>query len=172
MTAWPTVMVTGHRPQHLTIPARPWVRSELDRLAVKLRDEYGTTVGVSGMAVGADLWWADAVVRAGLRLHAHVPFPQQPDRWRDEDRAEWVRLLGLASHTETYGTGFSVRLLHARNDGMIKACTAAIAVHDPRKTDGGTASAVRKLLDAGRPIIHVDPVARMTTLRRALDRAA
>lgn len=48
----------------------------------------------------------------------------------------------------------------------------AIAVHDPRKTEGGTASAVRKLLAIGRPVIHVDPVARMTTLRRAEQRAA
>jgi hypothetical protein len=76
---WPTVMVAGHRPQHLHPNVRPWIRAELDRLAVKLRIEHGTTVGISGMAAGADLWWADAVVRAGLHLHAHVPFPQQPD---------------------------------------------------------------------------------------------
>jgi uncharacterized phage-like protein YoqJ len=169
---WQAVMVTGHRPQHLRPDARPWVRSELDRLARKLRDEHETTVGISGMAIGADLWWADAVVNAGLELRAHVPFPQQPDKWRAEDRAEWLRLLGLASHTETYGAGFSIRLLHARNDGMIRACHAAIAVHDPRKTEGGTASAVRKLIAVGRPVIHVDPWARMTTLRRAELRAA
>lgn len=169
---WPTVMVTGHRPQHLRPDARPWVRAELLRLAVKLRDEHGATVGISGMAIGADLWWADAVIKAGLDLHAHVPFPQQPDKWRDADRDEWSRLLGMAAHTETYGPTFSVRLLHARNDGMIRACSLAIAVHDPAKIEGGTASAVRKLLAVGRPVIHVDPVARMTTLRRATSLAA
>jgi uncharacterized phage-like protein YoqJ len=167
VTSWPAVMVTGHRPQHLRPDVRPWVRSELVRLALKLRNEHGTTVGISGMAIGADLWWAATAVKAGLTLHAHVPFPQQPDKWRDEDKAEWQRLLGLAAHTETYGAGFSVRLLHARNDGMIRACDLAIAVHDPRKTEGGTASAVRKLLALGRPVVHVDPWARMTTLRRA-----
>lgn len=75
MTTWPIVMVTGHRPQHLSPGVRPWVRAELERLALKLRDEHGTATGISGMAVGADLWWADAVVKAGLRLWAHVPFP-------------------------------------------------------------------------------------------------
>lgn len=49
MTAptWSAVMVTGHRPQHLHPNVRPWVRDELARLAIKLRDEYGTTVGIS-----------------------------------------------------------------------------------------------------------------------------
>ncbi len=170
--AWPTVMVTGHRPQHLHPDVRSWVRTELDRLAIKLRDGYGTTTGISGMAIGADQWWASSVLSAGLRLEAHVPFPQQPDKWRAEDRAEWSRLLGLASSTVTYGTDYDVRILHQRNDGMIKASDAAIAVFDPAKITGGTASAVRKLSALGFPVIHVDPVARMTTLRRAGRRAA
>lgn len=65
------------------------MRAELARLAVKLHDHHGTTDGVSGMALGADQWWAASVLDAGMRLHAHVPFPQQPDKWPAEDRAEW-----------------------------------------------------------------------------------
>jgi uncharacterized phage-like protein YoqJ len=169
---WPTVMVTGHRPQHLHPSVRPWVRSELERLALKVRDEYGTTVGISGMAIGADLWWADAVVKAGLRLSAHVPFPQQPEPWSPDNRAEWQRLIGHAAWTTTYGADFDVRLLHARNDGMIREAGAAIAVYDQRKTEGGTASAVRKLITAGLPIIHVNPETQATTLRAAGRQAA
>lgn len=163
MTSWPAVMVTGHRPQHLRPDVRPWVRSELVRLALKLRDERGTTVGISGMAIGADLWWAATAVKAGLTLHAHVPFPQQPDKWRDEDKAEWQRLLGLAAHTETYGAGFSVRLLHARNDGMIRACDICVAVFR-RGIKGGTLNAVTRLAECGKLIIWVDPDLRRTSI--------
>ena len=166
MTIWPTVMVTGHRPQHLHPSARPWVRAELDRLALKLRDVYGTTVGVSGMALGADLWWADTVVRAGLRLAAHVPFPQQHDKWGEDDKAEWLRLCRAADTVKTYGGYYDVKTLHARNDGMIKVSAAAIACWDPRKKSGGTSSAVRKLTGLGLPIIHVNPETRTTTLRK------
>jgi len=165
MTTWPTVMVTGHRPQHLHPSIRPWVRSELERLALKFRDEYGTQVGISGMALGADLWWADAVVKAGLKLWAHVPFPQQPDKWSEDDKTDWSRLCRLAEKLTTYGGYYDVKTLHARNDGMIKVSAAAIAVHDPRKTSGGTASAVRKLAALGLPVIHVNPETRTTTLR-------
>jgi hypothetical protein len=50
-----------------------------------------------------------------------------------------------------------VRVLHVRNDGMIRASAAAITVFDPRKTEGGTASAVRKLTALGLPVVHVNP---------------
>lgn len=172
MTAWPTVMVTGHRPQHLDPSCHGWVRAELARLAVEVRDEHGATTGISGMAIGADLWWADAVVKAGMRLWAHVPFPQQPDRWRPEDRDEWARLLGLADEATTYGPDFDVKLLHARNTGMIDNADAAIVVWQPGKTTGGTASAIRKLVATGKPIVHVNPATRKTTLRQMAGRAA
>lgn len=159
-------MVTGHRPQHLRPDARDWVRAELERLALKLRDECGTTTGVSGMALGADLWWADTVVRAGLRLEAHVPFPQQADKWGEGDRAEWSRLCRVAWRLKTYGGYYDVKMLHVRNDGMIQASDAAIAVWDPANTTGGTASTVRKLTALRRPIVHLNPATRVTTLRR------
>jgi hypothetical protein len=165
MTTWPTVMVTGHRPQHLSPSVRPWVQSELARLAVKLRDEYGMTTGISGMALGPDQWWADDVTKAGVKLWAHVPFPQQPDKWKPEDRAEWSRLLGLAADVTTYGSRYDVRLLHARNDGMIEPSAAAIAVRLPWKTGGGTVDAMRKLMALGKPIINVNPAAKVTTIR-------
>lgn len=172
MTTWPTVMVTGHRPQHLHPSARPWVRSELERLTLKFRDEYGTTTGISGMAIGADLWWADAVVKAGLKLWAHIPFPQQPDKWQQADRDEWERLCRVAWRLKTYGGYYDVRTLHERNAGMVEAADAAVAVWDPRKTTGGTASAIGKLIAAGLPIVHVNPETRMTTLRMPAGQAA
>lgn len=67
---------------------------------------------------------------------------------------------------------YDVKTLHARNDGMIREADAAIAVYDQRKTEGGTASAVRKLARLGLPIIHVNPENRMTTLRTSGQRAA
>lgn len=158
---WPTVMVTGHRPQHLHPDARLLVRSELARLACKLRDERGTTVGVSGMAIGADLWWADAVVSHRMDLHAHVPFPQQPNKWREDDKAEWSRLLGLAVHTETYGLRYSVELLHARNRGMVRASDQCLAVWVEGK-DGGTRACLEYAVRRGMRPIWVDPVARRT----------
>ncbi|MGA3524215.1 hypothetical protein [Melissospora conviva] len=169
MTAptWATVSATGHRPQHLTPAEQAWIRAELSRITTKLRDNHSMTTGVSGMALGTDMWWAAELVSARVDLWTHVPFPQQPDPWRSADRAEWERLLRVAKKQTVYGGMFDVKFLHQRNDGMLDASDAVVAVWKRSKTTGGTASAVRKATRRGLPVIHVDPEARVVTLRAA-----
>ncbi len=183
MTApvWPSVMVTGHRPQDIPDDAHGWVRDRLDAGAVWLRDERGTTCGITGMALGSDMWWADAAHRAGVPFVAYIPFPQQPDPWREsnpEAVAAWQRLRALAAKVEPYGdlAGLAVharkavvvKLLHERNDGMLnataKAGGAVLAVWCPSKRDGGTYSALKKAHQLGLPVILINPEARTTSM--------
>lgn len=164
---WPVVAATGHRPQDLAPAVQDWCRIKLTRAAVWLRDERGCRVGISGMALGVDQWWAQAVLDAGLELHAYVPFPEQPDVWPVSARAEWRRLLDRAARVVTVGSldgvtgparkGAAVRLLHARNDAMLNDATALLAVLDLNRTSGGTWSAVRKATLRRMPGVHVDP---------------
>lgn len=160
--SWPAVCATAHR--HLPEGSHSWVRDELGRVARKLRDEHGTRVGISGMAIGGDLYWAQAVLNAGLDLHAYVPFPQQPDRWPAHAKATWQRLLDRATVVHYTADHYDVRFLHERNDEMIDASVAVVAVWDPTKLTGGTASAVRKATTAGRPIVLINPAARTVGL--------
>lgn len=174
---WPTVMVTGHRPQHMAPSVHGWIRDELDRLATKLRDGHGMACGITGMALGADMWWADSLVRAGVPLWAHIPFPQQPDPWlktNPDAVAEWKRLRALAVQERVYGnldglTGDTrnrraVQLLHERNNGMLSGSGAVVAVWQPNKRDGGTYSALVKAHRDALPVILVNPDARTTTM--------
>ncbi|QKW15353.1 hypothetical protein [Verrucosispora sp. NA02020] len=189
MTApvWSTVTVTGHRPQDIPGTAHGWVRAELARVAVKLRDGHGMTTGITGMALGSDMWWADALHRAGVPFVAHIPFPQQPDPWRrrnPEAVTEWHRLRGLADRDRevVYGdlAGLAEharkrvvgRLLHERNDGMLRASDAVVAVWRPDKRDGGTYSALVKAHRAGLPVVHINPLARTVTVPSAARLAA
>lgn len=163
---WPRVAVTGHRPQHLTDDQATWARGELDRLAVKVRDAHGTQVGISGCALGADTWWARSTVRAGLRLWAYVPFLDQPAKWPRDDQAAWRHLLGVADRTLVLGAGYDVRLLHARNQFMVRDADMVIAVWDPGKTTGGTAAAVKEARATGTPLVIVDVAERRTRIER------
>ncbi|MFI2663245.1 hypothetical protein [Micromonospora carbonacea] len=182
MTAlvWPSVMVTGHRPKDIPRDAHGWVRDKLGRGVAWLRDERGMTTGITGMALGADMWWADKLHRGGVPFVAHIPFPQQPDRWRryapEAAVAEWERLRALADRDREVVYGdlaglaeharkrVAVRLLHKRNDGMLSASNAVVAVWCPSKLDGGTHSALTKAHRAGLPVIHINPEARTVTL--------
>ncbi|MCG5464195.1 hypothetical protein MED01_002360 [Micromonospora sp. MED01] len=182
MTApvWSTVMVTGHRPQDIPDDAHGWVQDKLTAGAVWLRDERGMTTGITGMALGSDMWWADSLHRAGVPFVAHIPFPQQPDPWRKSNPravAEWHRLRALAASEVPYGdlAGLAeharkrvmLSLLHKRNDGMLDATAeaggAVVAVWRPSKRDGGTFSALKKAHQRDLPVILINPEALTVT---------
>jgi ribA/ribD-fused uncharacterized protein len=163
---WTRVAVTGHRPQSVTPDQAAWAQGELERLAVKLRDEHQAKVAISGAALGADTWWARAAVHSGLDLWAYVPFLAQAAKWSTADRATWSKMLSVANRTLVLGAEYDVRLLHARNDFMLRDADLVIAVMDPAKTTGGTASVVKKARAAGQAMVTVDVATRKVRLER------
>jgi hypothetical protein len=161
---WPVVSGTGHRSQHMSAVGHTWLRAEQRRIALKLKREHGTTVAISGMALGFDLGWAHAALDMGLDLWAYVPFPQQADRWAPAVRAEWELLLRRAARVSYTADEFSVAALHRRNDEMLRDSVAVYAGWIQGKTDGGTASALRKAVKLGRPVVWSDPERRRTCM--------
>jgi hypothetical protein len=156
-------MVTGHRPKHLSPSSRVWARAELTRLAVRLRDHHGMTRAVSGMALGPDMWWADAADRAGVEFEAHVPFPQRPDPWDVVDQQEWTRLVDRAARVVTYSAQASVGALFERNRGMVDVPSdMALGVWIQGKR-GGTFEALRYAVRRGLRPTWLDPVTQLTT---------
>ncbi|QQO39190.1 DprA-like DNA processing chain A [Microbacterium phage Rudy] len=163
---FPRVALTGHRPQSLSPSARDWVPLELERLAVKLRDQHGMRVGISGMALGSDIWWAQATVFAWLDLWAFIPFPQQADpaRWKPADVALWNEMRSRAAAEVVIAPEYSVQALFARNEAMLNDADLVIAVWNPWSTGGGTTATVKSAVNRGLPIIHLDPDRQTTTL--------
>lgn len=163
---WPRVALTGHRPQSMAPGTRQWVRSTLADVAAKLRDQHGSTVAISGFGVGADIDWAIAAKAARLSLWAYIPFEAQPARWTPGDQATWAAVRANADREVVLGDGFDVRLLHARNDLMIRDADVVVAVHHPQKTTGGTAVTVRRAIAAGKPLIRINIESHTVTLVR------
>lgn len=161
---FPTAMVTGHRPKNLTGAEIAWAQVALHHTAWRLRSKYGTTVGVSGMALGADTWWALAVLASGMHLHAHIPFLDQPKPWPEGDQVMWTELRRKATREVVVGgQGYDVKMLHARNESMLaetaEASGLVVAVYKPG-TGGGTASAISKAEQRGLPMLLLDPTTR------------
>ena len=67
------VALTGHRPQHLDAQQSAWARVVIPQVMARLVTVYGMRVAISGMALGADTWWALAALSAGVELHAYIP---------------------------------------------------------------------------------------------------
>lgn len=156
------VMVTGHRPQHLTPEEQAWSQVSLMHTAWRFRSVYGTVHGISGLALGADTWWALGVLASGMHLHAHIPFPQQPSKWQPADKAMWAELRRKAKTEKVIADKFSVGALHARNDSMLKDADLVVALFKPGTT-GGTAGAVDKATKKGMPMLMLNPTTRKMT---------
>ena len=150
------VSVTGHR--SLTDSQTTWLRLEFGRVLAKLA-AGGTTNAATGMALGADTEFGWAALHAGPKLHAHIPFPEQPARWTRPQQDEYRRLLDRCETRTVYGPSFAIGWLFARNDGLLEVADALVAVWDGRR-EGGTFDTVRKAARRGLPVIHFD-VARL-----------
>lgn len=174
---WRVVAATGPRLQNLSPAGREWVRPRLRAYAKWLRDECGTTIGLSGFAIGVDLWWADAVHAAGLTLGAHTPCPGPHPRWSSGDQDEYRRLLALADPEWSWehAPGYTASCMNDRNEGMLRAADAGLYVWDQQRRRGGTWDAVQRARRMGLPGIWLDPavqVSRFIYLPKHADRIA
>jgi hypothetical protein len=167
---WPAVAGFGHR--QLTDEQSDWVCQEFRGLLEELSADRGTETVISGMIPGTGHLWAEAGIRAGMQLHAIVPYPAQAEdptatlsvRWTAQERREWARLIDAAARF----TRGSVRnpetieqrkqMLAAHAGQVVAAATAAVAVWDARVRPKGTYAVIRRTVSAGKPVIWLDPV--------------
>ncbi len=158
-----SIMVTGHRPGKLggyTVnPIASRIRRELHAIMAKTRHRFGSCVGITGMAQGTDQWFAEVCRDLSIPYIAYIPFPGQERLWPSDAQHHYRQLVADASEVHIGPSANTqsavIAALHRRNSDMVIACHAAIAVWDG--SSGGTADAVRKLTDIGRPLLRLDP---------------
>lgn len=166
-----SISLTGHRPDKLagydlSKPYYTRLRNRLIAIIERSLAKYSVVECHSGMALGADTVWAQAIVhcqtkygRDRIRFVAEIPDYNQPSRWLKESKDEWNRLMAFADIVNTYqkndGRSYAY-VLNQRNIGMIAACDILIAVYNGDDT-GGTANGVRDGKEMGKWITHIDP---------------
>lgn len=145
----PICAFSGHRPEKL-----PWGSNELDPRCVALKIqmkwelkklcESGVLGYVCGMARGADQYFAEALLELKteypLTLEAAVPCPSQPDRWTQEERRKYLRLLAQCDRVTTLEDHYSEGCMLRRNRYMVEKADLLMTVYDG--TVCGTGSTV------------------------------
>lgn len=168
-----SIALTGHRPDklagyNLNNPFYDRLRVRLIRTIERALDNYPMVECHSGMALGADTVWAQAIVecqekygRDRIRFIADIPDENQSSRWFNKaDRDRWKELVDRADEVRKYahlnvGKSYAY-ILNQRNIGMIKACDILIAIYNGDAT-GGTANGVRDGVRMGKFIMCVHP---------------
>lgn len=155
-TRWPRVALTGHRNFDSASDER-WATEQLVRIVGKLRAQYGTTTLISGMALGADMFWAETALASKLKLWAYLPGSWQAERWSGAQMDRYRDLLDQAARVFVLPGDYHVSKLHVRSQLMVRDSDALVAVLNSNADRGGTLAAFRWASDRGRTIIHVDP---------------
>lgn len=162
-----TCCFTGHRPDKL-----PWGIRENDprcadlkaRLAAALEAEYdaGSRHFICGMARGADLYFAEAVLdlrerRSGVTLEAARPCESQASRWPQEEQRRYQRILERCDYETLVQHQYDRWCMMRRNCYMVDRSARLLAVYDgvPK---GGTAQTLAYALRKGLAVTILPPV--------------
>ncbi len=154
---------TGHRARKL-----PWGDDETDPrcLAVKTilkkrldtAYEMGCRAFLCGMALGCDLYFAEAVLELKERdstvtLAAMIPCPEQAGRWSAVNRLRYEGLLKKCDCCEILEPAYSKGCMLRRNEAMIDRSQVLISVFDG--SPGGTMHAVAYAKKQGLTVLPV-----------------
>lgn len=159
-----TVAFTGHRPEKIKnglSEESPEVIEIKEKLRVAVLDKIaaGCSCFLTGMAMGADLWAAEAVLslqeeHPQIELVAVVPFPGQasafPPRWKER----YETVLSRSSAVKVLSPHYYKSCYHVRNRWLIEHSAHLIAVYNGSR--GGTMQTLNDALLKGHDvkIIH------------------
>lgn len=153
---YPVVAITGHRPGSLSKEQRQYMPEGLKFIADGLVDYYGAEKFLTGLALGADMIWAELAISCDIEYDVYIPFEVQEERWSSTDKKRYGNLRSGANSEKVFGQRFSNRLYHVRNDALIKDSDLLVAVWRPSVKEGGTFSTVQKSLKKNHPTLLLD----------------
>ena len=159
-----TCCFTGHRPMKL-----PWGMNEDDprcldlkaELAARLEGLYelGFRRFLCGMAIGCDMYFAEAVLalreqHADVRLEAAIPFGDQPGRWNEKQRRRYNALIDRADRVTVLQTVYTSDCMMRRNRWMVDRSSILLACYDGRP--GGTMNTILYAERSGLRVIQIE----------------
>ena len=160
-----TCCFTGHRPDKL-----PWGLDERDPRCAMLKQSLSRELEglyrqgyrhfISGMAMGCDLYFAEAALElrtkySEITVEGAVPCPTQADRWPEDLRSRWRDILDRCDLETVVQQHYDRWCMHRRNRYMVDRSAVVLAVFDG--TAGGTQYTLNYAMDKKREILLLDP---------------
>ena len=145
-----TCCFPGHRPMKL-----PWGMNEDDPRCLKLKAELAARLEglyelgfrrfLCGMAIGCDMYFAEAVLALreeypDVCLEAVIPFGDQPGRWNEKQRRRYNSLIDRADRVTVLQTVYTGDCMMRRNRWMVDRSSVLLACYDGRP--GGTMNTI------------------------------
>lgn len=161
-----TCTFTGHRPFSYRFGYDEG-HPDCAKIKILMATQIGALIGngvrtfLTGMALGADLWSAEIVLRfkkdcPDIRLIAVLPCETQADKWSVEQRERYFNILAECDETVYISRHYTKGCMLERNRWLIDHSTFVIAVYNGTPK-GGTAYAVKYAYSQHRAVIIINP---------------
>lgn len=134
--------ITGSRPQNITSMMHEPVRQALLERMIGFKEQGGELV-LQGGCIGVDHWAAFAAHKIGIEVATYVPFPEQPDRWSDEQKDDYRKILDFSSEVKIFGDSYSTSWFFARNNAIVKDSDFMLACYPFDAGKGGSLAAAK-----------------------------
>lgn len=151
------IAVTGHRPNKLggyhpnnpvKVAVKKWLKDELSPRMPDIK------LAISGMAIGADQWFAEVCIELGIPFEAAVPFASQAFRWPPETKNIYYSLVAKAAIETIVSPGeYSPEKMQIRNKYMVDKCDLLLAVWNG--TNGGTFNCINYARSLNKHIVYI-----------------
>ena len=160
-----TCCFTGHRPDK-----RPWGLDEDDPRCAALKASLDRELDglyrrgfrhfISGMAMGCDLYFAEAALALRERCHGvtvegAVPCPTQAQKWPETLRRRWRAILDTCDLETVVQQNYDRWCMLRRDRYIVDRSAAVLAVFDG--APGGTQYTLNYAMDKKREILLLDP---------------
>ena len=157
--------VTGRRPKYF-----PWRYDENDPRCIELKNDIykiivdhinnGFDTFVCGMALGSDMYFAEAVLLAknnypDIKLVAEIPFANQANKWLMESKYRYDRIRHQCDEWNVLSETYDPNVFFARNREIVDRSDELLAVWDGNE-EGGTSQTIGLANDKGIPIIPLN----------------
>lgn len=137
-------MITGHRLYKLQSYDIDWIKNAIEEAFYSTFLEY-TSYGLTGMASGVDLWFAEYLLANKMPYASYVPFEGQETTMDAESAELRERLMKTAANVYA-----------VRNSKMVEDADWALVVFDGNK--GGTHNVFQQLIEKKKPFVWINPV--------------
>lgn len=155
---------TGHRPVKL-----PWGLNEEDERCLALKEELshrligiyesGYRHFICGMAIGCDMYFAEAVlalreIHSDVSLDAAIPCGTQPDKWAKNQRLRYNSILDACDSVKVLQVDYTPDCMMKRNRYMVDNSSLLLACFDGKP--GGTMNTILYAKRQGLKTILID----------------
>ena len=159
------VSFTGYRPQKLPffgeddpmcVDLKPRISRQIEKLADSGAGEFFT-----GMAMGVDMWCAEAVLalkssRPEIKLTAVLPCRGQESKWSAAEQWRYREILSRCDKVLCLSESYTKDCMLARNRTLVDLCDLLVAVYDGKP--GGTKHTVDYAEKRGRKTVVIPPM--------------